>query len=257
MSPDARDGRPPDAEPPPAPGQDPDPAPGPAPARGPQTFPAPGAGPGPVPPTPRPPGSVPPTPPEPGPGLVRPALPPPGPEPGPVPPRLRAPDPDPGLVPPTLPPPDPLSGRVLPDLEAIERWARDVGGWAGTASEDARYDVETITVDGMHHVVRSTSRSPGGSAGVPPDAARPPNAAQCAAVRSVVRALLDLAGHQSGPSRIGVAFTDGRPRVVAWDVAPQPGGGPPPGEDTDRRCGPAFPRTGNAPGTVRERPPEP
>lgn len=170
------------------------------------------------------------------------------------------PDPDPVCTPFAFAPADagPETGpwahapldRVLPDLDAVERWARDVGGYGGGGPQDVRYDVETISVDGMHHVVRCTGEGPAG---------------ECAAVRSVVRALLDLAGHRSGPSRIGVAFSDGRPRIVAWDLAPYRGGGPHPVETdeldeldatADQMRSPGLPRAGNAPGPVRERPPE-
>ncbi len=137
-------------------------------------------------------------------------------------------EPDFGQGPRAIPLPDDPLFEVGRELEGVERWVRDGGGRAG----DGCYEVEAITVDSMHHVVRSSAE-----------------AGDAAVLRSVVRALLDLAGHRSGPSRIGVAFTDGLPRIVALDLAP------PPDEGAGRTPPPEFPRTGNAPGPVRERPP--
>ena len=186
-------------------------------------------------------------------------------------------------------PPDP----ALRDLAAVERWARDAGAPASAGpAADARYDVEAMTVDGMHQVVRSTGATVGGGeaggqgegAGAPCGEARPPNAEERAALGSVVRALLDLAGHESGPSRIGVAFTDGWPRIVAWDLSPGPAcaaagtagapatdaalstagpraaagnRAPIPGDVAGQRRSEPFPETGTGPGPLREHPPEP
>lgn len=62
--------------------------------------------------------------------------------------------------------------------------------------------VETTTGGGMHRVVAISPAAQRGEE-------------QLAAVRSVVRALLDLAGHQEGSACTEVALTADGPRIVA------------------------------------------
>ncbi|MEV6731328.1 hypothetical protein [Streptomyces sp. NPDC051364] len=99
--------------------------------------------------------------------------------------------------------------RPLQDLSAIERWAGHIGAHCppdGTSEdgtcEGAEFDVDTMTRTGMHQVTGITPRRQGGS-----DPAREPAEAERAVLRSSVRALLDMAGHESGPARTVVALT--------------------------------------------------
>ncbi|MCC9308115.1 hypothetical protein LN042_13635 [Kitasatospora sp. RB6PN24] len=108
---------------------------------------------------------------------------------------------------------------VLQELTVLEDWAervRDGGGGGGGsggvgdtggcgASEELVgpvLRVETMTRNGMHRMV----------------AVRPAadhDEAQLAAVRSVVRALLDLTGHQEGFAWTEVVLTARGPRITA------------------------------------------
>lgn len=100
--------------------------------------------------------------------------------------------------------------HALQDLSSVERWAELVatGGTpsfvAGAPAEGPTFSVETETVDGMHSVSRI----------VPP----PAGEAERAAMRSLVRSLLDLAGHESGPARTEVVLTGVGPKVVACSL---------------------------------------
>ncbi|GAB2698233.1 hypothetical protein [Kitasatospora kifunensis] len=103
---------------------------------------------------------------------------------------------------------------TLQELSAIEEWARRVGGGGGGGPDeyptpvDPVLCVETMTGSGMHRVVAISSAT------IP--AVRTPLAeAPAAALRSLVRALLDLVGHQEGPAHTKVALTAHGPRIVA------------------------------------------
>lgn len=98
----------------------------------------------------------------------------------------------------------------------MERWARRVrdggsgdgggggpdGGGVPGGPAGPVLRVETMTGSGMHKVVT-----------ISPAAGQ--DEAQFAAVRSVVRALLDLAGHQEGPVCTEVELTARGPRILA------------------------------------------
>lgn len=102
--------------------------------------------------------------------------------------------------------------HALQDLSSVERWAERVAAHgqappyvAQGALEGAEFSVETETVDGMHQVARIA----------PP----PSDETERAAMRSLVRSLLDLAGHESGPARTQVVLTPAGPRVVACSLS--------------------------------------
>jgi hypothetical protein len=101
--------------------------------------------------------------------------------------------------------------HALQDLSSVELWAERAatGGaplFVSRAPADGpRFSVETETVDGMHNVARIA----------PP----PSDEAERAAMRSLVRSLLDLAGHESGPASTQVVLTLSGPRVVACSLS--------------------------------------
>lgn len=126
----------------------------------------------------------------------------------------------------TDPPDQPGAARLhaaLDELAAVEEWARRVRDGGGAVREEPAglvrsvgsvrsvgpvgsvgsvVRVETTTAGGMHRVVAISPAAQRGEE-------------QLAAVRSVVRALLDLAGHQEGAACTEVALTTDGPRIVA------------------------------------------
>ncbi|MFI5754886.1 hypothetical protein [Streptomyces sp. NPDC051569] len=107
--------------------------------------------------------------------------------------------------------------RPLQELSAVERWAQRAGAGgrpepytSEESLEGPEFSVETMTRNGMHRVVGMTAREQRGD----PDPGGPTET-EAAVLRSVVRALLDLAGHESGPARTGVVLTARGPRIVA------------------------------------------
>jgi len=110
--------------------------------------------------------------------------------------------------------------HALHDLSTVERWAERANGDAPAAPgaaqdppEGPEFSVDTETVNGMHSVSRIAAHPGGVDAGPPAldESAR-------AAVRSLVRSLLDLAGHESGPARTQVVLTAAGPRVVGCSL---------------------------------------
>ncbi|WP_446039167.1 hypothetical protein [Streptomyces sp. SID1121] len=112
--------------------------------------------------------------------------------------------------------------HALQDLSTVERWAERVasGGrpepYAAQESLDGpQFSVETETENGMHTVAGIVALAPApdtGTAGL--------DETERAVLRSLVRALLDLAGHESGPARTHVVLTPGGPRVAACQLGP-------------------------------------
>jgi len=103
---------------------------------------------------------------------------------------------------------------LIGELASVERWGADPQAPHGEGTSAGRgFTVETVTCCGMHEVVSIT----------PADAV-PPSAQERAALHSVVRALLDLAGYEDGPARTEVVLAPPRPRIVSCRV---------PGRDTD------------------------
>ncbi|MFF4015235.1 hypothetical protein [Streptomyces sp. NPDC001843] len=109
--------------------------------------------------------------------------------------------------------------RINQELSCVGR-----SGPGGTQAppEGGEFLITTNSESGMHHVVAVQARRPGGSE---PSEATPDEEVE---LRSVVRALLDMAGHTSGPVRTSVVMLAEGPRVVACAgllaVEPQPGG---------------------------------
>ncbi|CAL2070298.1 hypothetical protein FSY75_20615 [Streptomyces sp. TR1341] len=112
--------------------------------------------------------------------------------------------------------------RALRDLSAVERWAAHTGNGgpsdggapdgpvADGAWEGPRFGVATESCDGMHEVVGITWSAPPGAGpcGAPAEADR-------AVLHSSVRALLDMAEHESGPAHTVVVLTARGPRVLS------------------------------------------
>lgn len=76
--------------------------------------------------------------------------------------------------------------------------------------EGTEFVITTVTESGMHQVVAVDARRLGSSE--PSEAATSDEQVE---LRSVVRALLDMAGHSSGPVRTSVVLLSEGPRVVA------------------------------------------
>ncbi|MFH9088897.1 MULTISPECIES: hypothetical protein [unclassified Streptomyces] len=75
--------------------------------------------------------------------------------------------------------------------------------------EGTEFLITTVTESGMHQVVAVDARRRGGSG---PSEATPDEQVE---LRSVVRALLDMAGHGAGTVRTSVVLLPEGPRVVA------------------------------------------
>jgi len=102
------------------------------------------------------------------------------------------------------------------DLSAVEGWADSLGTegrrrpYAVSESlEGPEFSVLTETVNGMHRVVAIIAQPKGKD--VPPE---PASEADAAVLRSLVRSLLDLAGHEDGRARTQVVLTAFGPRVA-------------------------------------------
>lgn len=104
--------------------------------------------------------------------------------------------------------------RPLQELAIVERLADLTGSGGGPvtdlrdeAPQGPEFSVETMTRDGMHHVIGITGRQHEALA-----------EAERAVLRSAVMALLDLAGHDAGLARTSVVLTGSGPRVVACEL---------------------------------------
>ncbi|MFY4717176.1 hypothetical protein [Streptomyces sp. LaBMicrA B280] len=112
-----------------------------------------------------------------------------------------------------FPDPPPVTerlSRALRDLSAVERWAAHTGTGAEETWEGPRFGVATESCDGMHEVVGITWSAPAGAGprGEPAEADR-------VVLHSSVRALLDMAEHESGPAHTEVVLTRRGPRVLS------------------------------------------
>ncbi|MFF8696676.1 hypothetical protein ACF08W_31125 [Streptomyces sp. NPDC015144] len=110
--------------------------------------------------------------------------------------------------------------QALQDLSTVERWAERVA--SGTLShpyaaseswEGPQLSVETRTENGMHMVAGIVEWPPGADTGV-----TVLDETERAVLRSLVRSLLDLAGHESGTARTRVVLTPLGPRVAACQL---------------------------------------
>ncbi|MET7699936.1 hypothetical protein [Streptomyces sp. NPDC005485] len=126
--------------------------------------------------------------------------------------------------------------HALHDLSTVERWAERANGDVPAppdvaqdqeAPQGPEFSVETETVNGMHSVARIAAHpadrdavAGGGEAAAAGEegAAVALDESARAAVRSLVRSLLDLAGHESGPARTRVVMTAAGPRVVGCSL---------------------------------------
>ncbi|MEU8627504.1 hypothetical protein [Streptomyces sp. NPDC048669] len=110
--------------------------------------------------------------------------------------------------------------QAFADLTTVERWAEHVASGvhsrpyaAPESLEGPQLSVETRTEDGMHTVAGIVEWPPGDDAGV-----AVLDEAERAVLRSLVRSLLDLAGHESGTARTRVVLTPVGPRVTACQL---------------------------------------
>ncbi|MFE2341152.1 ATP-grasp domain-containing protein [Streptomyces sp. NPDC059431] len=114
---------------------------------------------------------------------------------------------------------------------ALVREAADLDEWAERVTaaglvgpflveeylEGPEFSVETLTVDGVHHVVGVTAKQTDGPPGfvetghVHPAPLSSPDES---AIRTVVTGLLELAGHRFGPAHTEVILTAAGPRIV-------------------------------------------
>ncbi|MFD5479994.1 hypothetical protein [Streptomyces hawaiiensis] len=110
--------------------------------------------------------------------------------------------------------------------EDLRDWAAHTPRLPGVIEEflaGPRLVVDTFTHAGMHHVLGVTAAEDAAPVGA--DLLYPAalTEAEAASVRSTVRALLDLAGHESGPVRTWVVLTEGGPRITAAQMSPVSG----------------------------------
>ncbi|MFF2013558.1 hypothetical protein ACFVWY_31460 [Streptomyces sp. NPDC058195] len=110
--------------------------------------------------------------------------------------------------------------QAFQDLSTVERWAERVACGAlshpYTAAEPwegPQLSVETRTENGMHMVAGIVEWPPGSDTGV-----AVLDETQRAVLRSLVRSLLDLAGHESGTARTRVVLTPLGPRVASCQL---------------------------------------
>ncbi|MGW1777074.1 ATP-grasp domain-containing protein [Streptomyces sp. NPDC002104] len=133
-----------------------------------------------------------------------------------------------GVAAPVIVKPSGASGSrgvaLVREASDLDEWADRVTG-AGLGGpflveeylEGPEFSVETLTVDGVHHVVGVTAKQTDGPPGfvetghVHP---APLSAPDESAIRTVVTELLNLAGHRFGPAHTEVILTAGGPRIV-------------------------------------------
>ncbi|MFG2675175.1 hypothetical protein [Streptomyces sp. NBC_00304] len=112
--------------------------------------------------------------------------------------------------------------QAFQDLSTVERWAEHVASGVHSrpyttpeSLEGPQLSVETRTEDGMHTVAGIEAWPPGGDSGV-----AVLDETERAVLRSLVRSLLDLAGHESGTARTRVVLTPVGLRVAACQLEP-------------------------------------
>lgn len=111
------------------------------------------------------------------------------------------------------------SRHTFRDLSAMEGWTDSLGAdgrrrpySADECLEGPEFSVVTETENGMHRVVAIVALPKGRDGDGPP----PPPASEsdAAVLRSLVRSLLDLAGHEAGRARTQVVLTAFGPRIA-------------------------------------------
>ncbi|QMU77312.1 hypothetical protein GXW83_18020 [Streptacidiphilus sp. PB12-B1b] len=141
------------------------------------------------------------------------------------------------------------------DLTTVERWAAHTHTEPTTnpspATNQPHYTITTETTDGMHHitaitahpahlateqtskagwaeqvaVVPVTDTTPRSSPALSPTEPAPPatgalEPADLSVLRSLVRSLLDLAGHEHGPAHTDIVLTPAGPHVLQCRLEP-------------------------------------
>ncbi|WP_369354901.1 acetyl-CoA carboxylase biotin carboxylase subunit family protein [Streptomyces sp. cg2] len=111
---------------------------------------------------------------------------------------------------------------VLRDGDDLDAWAADAPAGPYVVEEfltGPRISVDTLTREGMHQVTGMTVRADSGAGLLYP---APLSEADRTAIRTAVRALLDLAGLQYGPAHTEVVVTERGPRIAASAARPAP-----------------------------------
>jgi hypothetical protein len=110
------------------------------------------------------------------------------------------------------------------DLAEVEFWAEQAEAsghprsYVSTESFDGPvFSVRTSTRSGMHQVVDISARPTEDHS-----QATSPTDAECTVLRSVVRAVLDLVGHETGSARTQVALTARGPRIARFQLGDVP-----------------------------------
>ncbi|RPF35121.1 acetyl-CoA carboxylase biotin carboxylase subunit family protein [Streptomyces sp. TLI_185] len=104
---------------------------------------------------------------------------------------------------------------VIRSKEELDRWLAGAPAGPHLVEElltGPRISVDTLTCEGMHEVTGMTARQDAGAVLLHPAAL---SEADRAGIRAAVRALLDLAGLQSGPAHTEVVVTENGPRIAA------------------------------------------
>ncbi|MDV9175116.1 hypothetical protein R6V09_34015 [Streptomyces sp. W16] len=104
---------------------------------------------------------------------------------------------------------------VIRSRDDLEKWVADAPAGPHLVEEflsGPRVSVDTLTCEGMHEVTGMTTGTYGGADLLHPAAL---SEADTAEIRTAVRALLDLAGLQSGPAHTQVVVTGNGPRIAA------------------------------------------
>ncbi|MFI6404046.1 acetyl-CoA carboxylase biotin carboxylase subunit family protein [Streptomyces sp. NPDC050548] len=104
---------------------------------------------------------------------------------------------------------------VVRNRDDLEKWVADAPAGPHLVEEflsGPRVSVDTLTCEGMHEVTGMTTGTYAGAGLLHPAAL---SEAATAEIRTAVRALLDLAGLQSGPAHTQVVVTADGPRIAA------------------------------------------
>ncbi|QHC24554.1 ATP-grasp domain-containing protein [Streptomyces sp. GS7] len=111
---------------------------------------------------------------------------------------------------------------VLRDGDDLDAWAADAPAGPYVVEEfltGPRISVDTLSREGMHQVTGMTARADSGADLLYP---APLSEADRTAIRTAVRALLDLAGLEHGPAHTEVVVTERGPRIAASAARPAP-----------------------------------
>lgn len=108
----------------------------------------------------------------------------------------------------------------LDELFDAERWSKRTRAerdrhrrFPRRAARGNTFMVETVTKGGLHEIAGITVRDKRHDS-----ALADLSETELAALRSIVRATLDLSGHESGSALTEVVLTKGTPRIVACEI---------------------------------------